>query len=430
MSAEASINFSNLDAYMLGLGQAARDASQILRLAKSETKVAALNAMAEEIRNHSTEILSANAKDMTLAKDKGLSGSMLDRLYLDAARIDGMASGLEAIARLSDPVGHVDERWEQPNGLKFSKVRVPIGVIGMIYESRPNVTADAGGLCIKSGNACILRGGSESAQSSRTIHKALIAGLKQAGLPVAAIQIIETTDRAAVGHLLGGLNANVDLIIPRGGKNLITRVQADARVPVLAHLEGLCHTYVHKGADLDKAEAIVMNAKLRRTGVCGSTETLLVDSAIATLFLPRIVKSLTEAGCEVRGCLVTSETVAQNILKSTEDDYRTEHLAAIINLRVVKDLHAALEHIQTYGSGHTDAIVTETPEAAQAFLSDVDSAIVMHNASTQFADGGEFGFGAEIGIATGRLHARGPVGAKHLTTYKYYVHGTGQVRPL
>lgn len=429
MNAATPINISDLDAYMANLGQAARSASQVLRLAKSETKVAALNAMAAEIRKHQDQILSANSEDMARAKDKGLSGAMLDRLFLDATRIDAMASGLEAIALLPDPVGQIDERWEQPNGLKFSKVRVPIGVIGMIYESRPNVTADAGGLCVKSGNACILRGGSESAGSSHAIHLALTKGLEQAGLPAVSIQIIETTDREAVGHLLGGLNANIDLIIPRGGKNLIARVQSDARVPVLAHLEGLCHTYVHEGANLDKAEAIVMNAKLRRTGVCGSTETLLVDKAIAETFLPRITNSLTNAGCEIRGCELTSSIAKAQIVSATEDDYRTEHLSMIINLRVVNDLTASLEHISTYGSGHTDAIITESTKAAQKFLSDVDSAIVIHNASTQFADGGEFGFGAEIGIATGRLHARGPVGAKHLTTYKYNVHGTGQVRP-
>ena len=329
---------------------------------------------------------------------------------------------------MDDPVGAVDKTWTQPNGLKFAKVRVPIGVIGMIYESRPNVTADAGALCLKSGNACILRGGSESARSNRAIHTALMAGLEEAGLPQTAIQLIQTTDRAAVGLLLQGLGECVDLIIPRGGKSLIARVQKDARVPVLAHLEGLCHSYVDGRADIAKALEVVENAKLRRTGVCGSTETLLVDVAIAADFLPQIHVRLTARDCELRGdaraCAITPD-----ITPATDEDFRTEHLAAILNVAIVGGVEGALAHIAEYSSGHTDAIITEDAQAAQRFLNDVDSAIVVHNASTQYADGGEFGFGAEIGIATGRLHARGPVGAEHLTTYKYQIRGDGQTRP-
>lgn len=419
----------DLSAYMNRLGQNARMGAKALRLTTSDVKTAALKAMAAEVRNAASEILITNEADMTAAKVKGLSPAMLDRLLLDELRIEGMAAGLEAIAALPDPVGSVDETWTQPNGLHFSKVRVPIGVIGMIYESRPNVTADAGGLCVKSGNACILRGGSESARSSRAIHAALTQGLKTAGLPASCIQMIETTDREAVGHLLGGLHGTVDLIIPRGGKSLIARVQNDARVPVLAHLEGLCHTYIHKDADPETALALILNAKLRRTGVCGSTETLLIDSDIASLQLPQIITTMTGKGCQLRVCSSTMELGISGLVPASDDDFRTEHLAAILNIRTVDDIDMALAHIAEYGSGHTDAIVTESEEAAKRFLRDVDSAIVMHNASTQFADGGEFGFGAEIGIATGRLHARGPVGAQHLTTYKYCVQGSGQVRP-
>lgn len=418
----------NLIDYMASLGDKARKGTKALRLATPKQKTQALYAMAEEIRKAETHILDANAKDMDGARTKGLSGAMLDRLALTTDRIAAMAAGLDAIATLPDPVGAIDETWTQPNGLHFSKVRVPIGVIGMIYESRPNVTADAGALCVKSGNACILRGGSESAQSSHAIHMALTRGLNVVGLPETSIQMIATTDRAAVGHLLGGLDGSVDLIIPRGGKNLIARVQKDARVPVLAHLEGLCHTYVHQSADIEKAKAIILNAKLRRTGVCGSTETLLIDKAVATKFLPEITQALIDRGCELRADAHACAVLPTAKLASQED-FRTEHLAAILNIKVVNDLEDALDHIATYGSGHTDCILSENDKATQRFFTDVDSAIVMHNASTQFADGGEFGFGAEIGIATGRLHARGPVGAQHLTTYKYCVDGTGQVRP-
>lgn len=420
---------TNLTAYMAALGTQARTAAAALRLATSEQKTQALKLMAKEIRKAQADILAANAIDMRKAETKGISGSFLDRLKLDAGRVEGIATGLEEIAALPEPVGSVDEIWTQPNGLKFSKVRVPIGVIGMIYESRPNVTADAGALCVKSGNACILRGGSEGANSSRAIHQALLNGLEAAGLPAHAIQLIATTDRAAVGHLLGGLDGTVDLIIPRGGKSLIARVQSDARVPVLAHLEGLCHTYIHAGANLDKAEAIILNAKLRRTGVCGSTETMLIDEAIAQTALPRLASALTEKGCELRGDKA-SQLLQSDIKSAADNDYFTEHLAPILNIRIVENIDEALTHIAHYGSGHTDSIVTEDKKAATRFLRDVDSAICMHNTSTQFADGGQFGFGAEIGIATGRLHARGPVGAQHLTTYKYTVEGEGQVRPL
>jgi len=419
---------ADLSGYMASLGQNAREATKALRLASGETKSAALKAMATEIEAEQDTILAANALDLKGGIKKGLSAAMMDRLKLDKDRIAGIASGLRAIAALPETVGTLDEAWIQPNGLKFSKVRVPIGVIGMIYESRPNVTADAGGLCVKSGNACILRGGSESAHSSAAIHKALERGLESAGLPKTAIQMIATTDRAAVGHLLGGLDGHVDLIIPRGGKSLISRVQSDARVPVLAHLEGLCHTYVHAGADLEKAKVIILNAKLRRTGVCGSTETVLLDTAIADSFLPELAKILNGESCEIRAD-ESLTGLSPLVGLATDDDYFTEHLAAILNIKRVVNIEAAIAHIGHYGSGHTDAIITEDAEAAAQFLSEVDSAIVMHNTSTQFADGGEFGFGAEIGIATGRLHARGPVGAQHLTTYKYTVEGNGQVRP-
>ncbi len=419
---------THLKNYMNSLGANARAAARSLRLASTETKNAALEAMAREIETAQADILSANAKDMTLAEQKGLSAAMLDRLKLDADRVASIAKGIKDIAALPDPVGQTDDSWAQPNGLNFSKVRVPIGVIGMIYESRPNVTADAGALCLKSGNACILRAGSESQNSSGAIHAALSRGLEQAGLPKDSVQLINTTDRAAVGLLLGGLDQTVDLIIPRGGKNLIARVQNDARVPVLAHLEGLCHSYIHAEADLEMAREVLLNAKLRRTGVCGSTETLLIDSEIAPKALPDLAQSLIDAGCELRGDALACKAHS-GIKPASDADYFTEHLAAILNIKTVSGIDAALDHIEHYGSGHTDAIITQKAEIAERFLRDVDSAIVMHNSSTQFADGGEFGFGAEIGIATGRLHARGPVGAQHLTTYKYTVRGKGHTRP-
>ena len=412
---------------MMALGEAAKQASAKMRLTSSETRNSALTLMATEIRNAEPAILDANAKDMAAATEKGLSGAMLDRLKLDPSRVAGIAKGLEEIAALPDPVGAVDKSWEQPNGLQFSQVRVPIGVIGMIYESRPNVTADAGGLSIKSGNACVLRGGSESVRSNKAIHAALQAGLRAANLPEGAISLVQTTDRAAVGDMLRGLNGAIDIIIPRGGKGLVARVQEDARVPVLAHLEGLNHSYIHADADIEDAVKIIENAKLRRTGVCGATETVLVDTQIAANALPVLAAKL-KGRCEMRGD-ARACAILPDITSATDTDFATEHLAAILNIAVVDGLDDALAHISKYGSGHTDAILTENAEAANGFLNAVDSAIVLHNASTQYADGGEFGFGAEIGIATGRLHARGPVGAQHLTTYKYQVRGTGQVRP-
>jgi len=412
---------------MLALGLAAKQAASHIRLSSSDTRNSALKFMAAEIRKSETYILAANTEDMTAAAEKDLSAAMLDRLKLNSARVENMASGLEAIADLPDPVGAIEKSWTQPNGLEFSQVRVPIGVIGMIYESRPNVTADAGALCIKSGNASVLRGGSESARSNRAIHKALQAGLREAGLPEGAISLVQTTDRAAVGDMLRGLNGAIDIIIPRGGKGLVKRVQTDARVPVLAHLEGLNHSYIHADADIEQAVKIIENAKLRRTGVCGSTETVLVDTEIAAKALPVLAAKIGER-CELRGDARTRE-ILPNIDAASETDFATEHLAAILNIAVVDGLEDALAHISKYGSGHTDAILTTSTEAANIFLNSVDSAIILHNASTQYADGGEFGFGAEIGIATGRLHARGPVGAQHLTTYKYQVRGSGQVRP-
>jgi glutamate-5-semialdehyde dehydrogenase len=350
---------------------------------------------------------------------------MLDRLALDAKRIEAMAAGIESIVALPDPVGRVIAEWERPNGLKIQRVKVPLGVIGIIYESRPNVTADAGALCLKSGNAVILRGGSESAASSKAILACLVAGLKAAGLPEAAIQMVPTQDREAVGILLGEMSSFVDVIVPRGGKSLIARVQQDARVPVMGHLEGICHTYVHAAADLEKARRIVLNAKMRRTGICGATETLLVDRACAATHLPAIAADLAKAGCELRvdGFNVDGAKAAK------PDDFGHEFLDAILAIKVVDGIDAALDHIRRFGSGHTEAIVTEDKAAAERFLNELDSAILLHNASTQFADGGEFGMGAEIGIATGRIHARGPVGAEELTSYKYVVRGDGQTRP-
>ena len=418
----------DLQSYMSDLGRRANTAKDSIRLASAQQRAEAIRTIAQEIRARQDDILAANKTDMTAAEAKGLRASMLDRLKLDVTRIEGIANSLDAIADLPDPIGQVEESWTQPNGLKFEKRRIPIGVIGMIYESRPNVTADAGALCIKSGNACILRGGSESLHSSTELHRAIQAGLASAGLSADTVQMIATSDRAAVGHLLGGLDGVVNMIIPRGGKNLIARVQQDARVPVLSHLEGLCHSYVDKAADLVKAQAVIMNAKLRRTGVCGSTETLLVHRAVAAEFIPPTLKELMDAGCEIRGDKETQSLTA-NVALATTEDYSTEYLAPILNVAIVDDINGATAHIAAYGSGHTDAILTEDAAAAEQFSREVDSAIIMLNASTQFADGGEFGFGAEIGIATGRIHARGPVGAQHLTTYKYVVVGDGHTRP-
>jgi glutamate-5-semialdehyde dehydrogenase len=415
-------------ALMQGLGRAARKASTAMALASTEAKNRALTDAAAAIRARSEDIVEANRHDMAAAQAHDAEPAFLDRLRLDSSRIAAMAKGLEDIAALPDPVGQILARFERPNGLAIERVATPLGVIGIIYESRPAVTADAGALCLKSGNAAILRGGSESNFSSRAIHECLLAGLQSAGLPEAAISRVPVTDRAAVGEMLKGLSGTIDVVVPRGGKALVARVEAEARVPVFAHLEGIVHVYIHADADLSKALDIVRNAKLRRTGICGAAETLLVDRACVSTHLAPLVTMLLDAGCEVRGDAPTGQ-VDPRVVPAAESDWTTEYLEAIISVRVVDDLDAAIAHIESYGSHHTDCIVTENAAAAEKFLHVVDSAIVMHNASTQFADGGEFGFGAEIGIATGRLHARGPVGLEQLTSFKYRVHGTGQTRP-
>ena len=413
---------------MLAIGRRARAAAHALALASPAAKSQALRAAADALRQAAPAVLAANAKDLEAARAAGRPSSFIDRLLLDAARIEATAKGIEEIAELADPVGTVLAEWTRPNALRFERVRVPLGVIGIIYESRPNVTADAGALAVKAGNAAILRAGSESLNSALAIHAALVAGLKSAGLPEAAIQLVPTADRAAVGHMLGGLDGAIDVIVPRGGKSLVERVQKEARVPVFAHLEGLCHTYVDRDADLDIGVSIVLNAKMRRTGVCGATETLLVDTAAAANVLPTLVKALLEAGCEVRGDAAAQKADAR-VKPATEADWATEYLEAIIAVRTVDGVAGAIEHIARYGTQHTDAIVTANAETAERFMREVDSAIVLHNASTQFADGGEFGFGGEIGIATGKLHARGPVGVEQLTSFKYVVRGAGQIRP-
>ena len=415
------------EALMLAMGARARAAAKAVRETSAATRSAALRAMARQIRAAAPAILAANDTDMARSAAEGLSASMLDRLKLDPARLEAMAAAVEDVAGQPDQLGEVMKDWTRPNGLHMQRVRIPIGVIGIVYESRPNVTADAGALCLRSGNCVILRGGSDAIGSSTEITKALRAGLAEAGLPEDAIQLVGTTDRAAVGAMLTGLNGSIDMIIPRGGKSLVARVQAEARVPVLSHLEGICHTYVHVGADPEKAVALTLNAKMRRTGVCGSTETLLIDEAIAAALLPKIAAALMDKGCELRGDVAAQAIVP--MAEATEEDWRTEYLAPVLSVAVVPGIEAAVAHIARYGSGHTDAIVTEDHAAAERFLHEVDSAIVLVNASTQFADGGEFGFGGEIGIGTGRLHARGPVGAEGLTTYKYVVRGSGQARP-
>lgn len=412
---------------MTRLGEAARAAGMALSSTSTEDKNTALLAAAAEIRARTGNILEANDADMKAARDSALGAAKLDRLALDETRIEGIAKGLEEVAELADPVGDVIAEWTRPNGLRISRVRVPLGVIGIIYESRPNVTADAGALSLKSGNAAILRGGSESHHSSRAIHACLRRGLAAAGLPEAAIQLVPTRDRDAVGALLR-LHDYVDIIVPRGGRSLIERVFEESRMPVIAHLDGLCHVYVHGDAEPDMARDIVFNAKMRRTGICGAAETLLVDKAVAQTHLPPIIDDLIGAGCEVRGDDPT-RLLDDRVTPATEDDWTTEYLDAILSVRVVEDLDAAIQHIGTYGSHHTESIVTGNEAAAERFLNEVDSAILLHNASTQFADGGEFGMGAEIGISTGRLHARGPVGVEQLTTFKYVVHGSGQTRP-
>ena len=388
----------------------------------------ALTNMARLIENNSTEILEANKIDMENAEKKGISDSFLDRLFLDHNRIQSISNGLTSVAELDDPVGEEIGRWKRPNGLDISRVRTPLGVIGVIYESRPNVTADAGALCLKAGNAVILRGGSESFYSSNAIHKFLVKGLESVDLPKHSIQIIPTTDREAVGHLLEGINGNIDVIVPRGGKSLVERVQNEAKIPVFGHLEGICHLYVDKNADLLKAQDIIVNAKMRRPGICGAAETLLIDINSDINDVKSIVNSLKESGCEVRGCSETMKLV-ENIIPASNDDWSTEYLEAIISIKMVNGVEEAITHIRDYSTNHTDSIITENNAVAEKFMKEVDSAIVMHNASTQFADGGEFGMGAEIGIATGRFHARGPVGVEQLTSFKYIVRGTGQTRP-
>ena len=416
-----------LNALMTGIGRQARAAAKVLAGASTATKNAALLAAARAIRANREVILAANREDVAEAERKSLSGALLDRLVLNDARIEAMAKGLDEVAALADPVGDELARWSRPNGLDIARVRVPLGVIGIIYESRPNVTADAGALCLKSGNAAILRGGSESFRSTAAIMACLQEGLREAGLPAEALQSVPTTDRAAVGVLLK-MSEFIDVIVPRGGRSLIERVIAESRIPLFQHLEGNNHTYVHAAADLEMARKIVVNAKLRRTGVCGATETLLVDKAVAATHLAPLVTDLLDAGCEVRGDGAT-QAVDRRVCGVAEVDWETEYLDAIIAVKVVDGLDEALAHIERFGSHHTDAIVTNDAAAAEAFLAAVDSAIVLVNASTQFADGGEFGMGAEIGISTGKLHARGPVGVEQLTSFKYVVRGTGQVRP-
>jgi len=414
---------------MLAIGRRARAAAHQLSLAAPEAKTMALREAAKALREATPAILAANEKDLAAARAAERPAAFIDRLLLNEKRIEAMAKGIEEIAELADPVGTVLAEWTRPNGLRFERVRVPLGVIGIIYESRPNVTADAGSLALKAGNAAILRAGSESLNSALAIHAALVAGLKRAGLPEAAIQLVPTPDRAAVGHMLAGLEGAIDVIVPRGGKSLVERVQKEARVPVFAHLEGLCHTYVDKDADLDMAVSVVLNAKMRRTGVCGATETLLVDGGAPANVLPTLVKALLDAGCEVRGDAPTQK-VDPRVKPASEADWATEYLDAVIAVKVVDGIAEAIAHIARYGTQHTDAIVTANAATAGRFLREVDSAIVLHNASTQFADGGEFGFGGEIGIATGKLHARGPVGVEQLTSFKYVVRGNGQIRPV
>ena len=417
----------DVDAEVRRIGEAARQAGDALALSSTERRNQALQAAAEAIRQRASEILAANADDVADAKARGTKGAFVDRLTLTGDRIEAMAVGLEDIARLPDPLGQVMAEWDRPNGLRIARVRVPLGVIGIIYESRPNVTADAAGLCLKAGNAAVLRGGSESFRSSSAIAACLTDGLVAAGLPAAAVQRIPTRDRAAVGAMLR-LSDCIDVIVPRGGRSLIERVAAESRIPVLKHLDGNCHVYLHAAADPDKATSIVLNSKMRRTGICGAAETLLVDAEAAPRLLPPVLQALADAECEVRGDPAT-QALDERVLAATEADWGTEYLDAVIAVRQVAGLDDAVAHIGRYGSHHTESIVTEDGSAAEAFLARVDSGIVLHNASTQFADGGEFGMGAEIGISTGKLHARGPVGAEQLTSYKYVVRGSGQVRP-
>ena len=420
---------TDLSDAMMALGQAARKAAAELALSSDAQRNQALRASGQALRDQAADILAANAHDYATAEQKGTSAAFLDRLRLDAARLESIAQAVEAVASLPDPLGCVLAEWTQPNGLHFERVATPLGVIGIIFESRPNVAADAGALCLKSGNAAILRSGSESFLTAQAIVKAMRAGLRAAQLPEACIQLVPTRDRAAVGLMLTGLGGQIDVIVPRGGRSLVERVQTEARVPVFAHLEGLCHVYVDKAADLAMARAIVLNAKLRRTGICGSAETLLIDRACLATHAAPLVHDLLDAGCELRGDAAIC-ALDPRVKQAVDQDYFTEYLAKIMSVAVVDGIEGALAHIAHYGSHHTDAIVTADQQTADRFLREVDSAIVLHNASTQFADGGEFGFGAEIGIATGRMHARGPVGVEQLTSFKYRVHGSGQIRPV
>jgi glutamate-5-semialdehyde dehydrogenase len=419
---------TDIDSLMAEIGRNARAAARPLSIAAAEQKNSALEAMAAEIFANRDAILAANAIDLANARQSGVAASFIDRLTLTPERIEGIAAAIRDIADLKDPVGDVIAEWDRPNGLHIERVRTPLGVIGVIYESRPNVTADAGALCLKAGNAVILRGGSDSANSSQAIHSCLVAGLKAAGLPEHAIQYVPVTDRAAVGAMLSGLGGTIDVIVPRGGKSLVARVQSEARVPVFAHLEGLCHIYVDKSADLDMAKRIAVNAKMRRTGICGSMETLLIDRAAAESHLAPLVEGLIAAGCEVRA---TDEIRARipGLVAATETDWSTEYLDAILSISLVDGISGAIGHINRWSSAHTEAVVAEDPAVVERFFTEIDSAILLHNASTQFADGGEFGMGGEIGIATGKMHARGPVGVEQLTSFKYRVRGTGQVRP-
>ena len=421
-------DFNDIPALMLELGRKARKAASKLATSSAERKHAALIGAAEAVRSHTAEILSANALDMDNARAKGMTAAFQDRLLLTEARLDGIVDALRTIAELPDPVGSIIAEWDRPNGLHIERVRTPLGVIGVIYESRPNVTADAGALCLKSGNAVILCGGSDSVHSSRALVECLRLGLKQAGLPEDGVQLVPTTDRSAVGELLGGLHGNIDVIVPRGGKSLVARVQSEARVPVFAHLEGLVHVYIDRSADLDKAVSVTLNAKMRRTGVCGAAETLLVHKDVVATHLKPIIDALVAKGCEIRGDATVQALIADT-KPATEEDWKTEYEDAIISVKVVESVDAAIAHIETYSSHHTEAIIAEDPVAVEKFFNEIDSAILVHNASTQFADGGEFGFGGEIGIATGKMHARGPVGVEQLTSFKYRVRGNGQLRP-
>ncbi|MFN3634262.1 MAG: glutamate-5-semialdehyde dehydrogenase [Rhizobium rhizophilum] len=425
---ETVSNQNSVEGLMLGIGRRARAAARPLAVASTEAKNKALLAMADALVAAEADILAANALDLKNAAEAGLAASFVDRLTLNSDRVAAIAQSMREIAELPDPVGTVITEWDRPNGLHIERVRTPLGVIGVIYESRPNVTADAGALCLKAGNAVILRGGSDSVNSSRAIHACLVKGLVSAGLPADAIQLVPTTDRAAVGALLSGLEGSIDVIVPRGGKSLVARVQQEARVPVFAHLEGLCHVYVDGSADLDMAKKIVVNAKMRRTGICGSAETLLVDSAAIATHLQPLIEALTDAGCEVRAS-ATVLRIIPGLKSATEEDWRTEYLDAIISVAVVDGIGGAIDHIARYSSNHTEAVIAEDPHVVERFFNEIDSAILLHNASTQFADGGEFGMGAEIGIATGKMHARGPVGVEQLTSFKYRVRGSGQVRP-